>query len=51
VATFFLPSFEDEGIERTTCRLSISFVSFFLVIRVHSPVGEVDNRVLRVDEP
>jgi hypothetical protein len=51
VATFFLPSFEDEGTERTSCRLSVSFVSFFLVIRVHSSVGEVDNGVLRVDGP
>jgi hypothetical protein len=51
VATFFLPSFEDEGTERTACLLPISFVSFFLVICVHSPVGEVDNGVLRVDEP
>jgi hypothetical protein len=51
VATFFLSSFEDEGTERTACRLSISFVSFFLVIRVHSPIGEVDNGVLRVDGP
>ena len=51
MATLFLPSFEDEGAERPACHLSISFVSFFLVIRVHSPVGEVDNGVLRVDEP
>jgi hypothetical protein len=51
VATFFLPSFEDEGIERTACRLSISFVSFSVVIHIHSPVEEVDNGVLQVDEP
>jgi hypothetical protein len=51
VATLFLPSFEDEGAERPACHLSISFVSFFLVICVHSPVGEVDNDVLRVDDP
>ena len=28
-----------------------SLASFLLVIRVHSSVGEVDNGVLRVDEP
>jgi hypothetical protein len=48
---FFLSSFEDEGAERTTCRFSVLFVSFFLVICVDSSVGEVDSGVLRVDGP
>jgi hypothetical protein len=48
VTIFFLPSFEDEGAERIArCSLA-SFVSFFLVIRVHSFVKEVDSGVLRV---
>jgi hypothetical protein len=34
--------------ERTTC---FSLVSFFLVIRVHSFVGDVDSGVFRVSEP
>jgi hypothetical protein len=48
VAIFFLFSFEGGGTERTTCFL---LVSFFLAIRVHSFVGEVDSGVLRVSEP
>jgi hypothetical protein len=51
VTIFFLFSFEGRGTERTTCSLSILFVSFFLVICVHSFVGEVDNGVFRVDGP
>jgi hypothetical protein len=47
VATFFLFSFEAGGTERTTC---LSLVSFFLAIRVHSFVGEVDSGVFRVSE-
>jgi hypothetical protein len=47
VATFFPFSFEAGGAERTTC---LSLVSFFLVIRVHSFVGEVDSGVFRVSE-
>ncbi len=45
---FFLPSFEDGGVERIARRASASFASFFLVIRVHSFVGDVDSGVLRV---
>jgi hypothetical protein len=48
VATFFPFSFEAGGTERTTC---FSLVSFFLAIRVHSFVGEVDSGVFRVSEP
>jgi hypothetical protein len=48
VATFFPFSFEAEGTERTSC---FSLVSFFLAIRVHSFVGEVDSGVFRVSEP
>ena len=48
MATFFLFSFEAGGTERTTC---FSLVSFFLAIRVHSFVGEVDSGVPRVSEP
>jgi hypothetical protein len=48
VATFFPFSFEAGGTERTTC---LSLVSFFLAIRVHSFVGEVDSGVSRVGEP
>jgi hypothetical protein len=47
VATFFPFSFEAGGTERTTC---FSLVSFFLAIRVHSFVGEVDSGVFRVSE-
>jgi hypothetical protein len=48
VATFFLFSFEAGGTERTTC---FFLISFFLAIRVHSFVGEVDSGVFRVSEP
>jgi hypothetical protein len=48
VATFFPFSFEARGTERTT---RFSLVSFFLAIRVHSFVGEVDSGVFRVSEP
>jgi hypothetical protein len=48
VAIFFPLSFEGGGTERTTCFL---LVSFFLAIRVHSFVGEVDSGVLRVSGP
>jgi hypothetical protein len=51
VTIFFLFSFEGRGTERTTCFLSILFVSFFLLICVHSFVGEVDSGVFRVDGP
>jgi hypothetical protein len=51
VTIFFLSSFEGRGTERTTCSLPILFVSFFLVICVHSFVREVDSGVLRVDGP
>jgi hypothetical protein len=47
VATFFPFSFEARGTEKTTC---FSLVSFFLAIRVHSFVGEVDSGVFRVSE-
>ena len=47
MATFFPFSFEAGGTEKTTC---LSLVSFFLVIRVHSFVGEVDSGVSRVSE-
>jgi hypothetical protein len=50
VTNFFLSFFEGEGARRVTWRASIPFVSFFLVIRVHSSVDEVDNGVLRVNE-
>jgi hypothetical protein len=46
--TFFPFSFEGEGTERTTC---FPLVSFFLVIYVHSLVGDVDSGVLRVSGP
>jgi hypothetical protein len=51
VMIFFMPSFEDGGAERIARRASASFASFFLVIRVHSFVGEVDSGVLRVSGP
>jgi hypothetical protein len=51
VTIFFLPSFEDGGVERIARRASASFASFFLVICVHSFVGEVDSGVLRVSGP
>jgi hypothetical protein len=51
-ALFFPSSFEGEGAGKMTRRglvpLLGTFASFFLVIRVHSFVGEVDNGVLRV---
>jgi hypothetical protein len=48
VATFFPFSSEGGGTERTTC---FPLVFFFLVICVHSFVGEVDSGVLRVSGP
>jgi hypothetical protein len=45
---FFLPSLEDEGAEKISRRSPASVASFFLVIRVHSFVEEVDSGVLRV---
>ncbi len=50
-----LPSFfEGKGAGKIARRSSVPFlgtlVSFFLVIRVHSFVGEVGNEVLRVSE-
>jgi hypothetical protein len=46
----FSSSFEGEGAEKITWRSSVPFLgslaSFFLVIRVHSFVGEVGNRIL-----
>jgi hypothetical protein len=51
LAVFFPFPFEGRGAERTTCFLPVSFVSFFLAIRVHSFVGEVDSGVLRVSGP
>jgi hypothetical protein len=52
MARFFLSSFEGEGARKMTRRGPVpllgTFVSFFLVIRVHSFVGEVDSGVLRV---
>jgi hypothetical protein len=47
MATFFPFSFEAGGTERSTC---FSLVSFFLAIRVHSFVEEVDCGVFRVSE-
>ena len=47
MATFFPFSFEGGGTERTTC---FPLVSFFLAIRVHSFIGEVDSGVSRVSE-
>jgi hypothetical protein len=48
---FFPSSFEGEGAGKITRRVSVPFLgtlaSFFLVIRVHSFVGEVGNGVLR----
>jgi hypothetical protein len=45
--SFFLFSFEGGGTRRAARWV---LVSFFLIIRVHSSVDEVDNRVLRVNE-
>jgi hypothetical protein len=50
VTNFFLSFFEGEGARRAAWRASIPLASFFLVIRVHSSVDEVDNGVLRVNE-
>jgi hypothetical protein len=50
VTNFFLSFFEGEGAGRVAWRAFISFVSFFLVIRVHSLVDEVDDGVLQVNE-
>jgi hypothetical protein len=54
VASFFPSFFEDEGARKIAQQSSIPFpgmhASFFLVIRVHSFVGEVDNGVLRASE-
>jgi hypothetical protein len=50
VTNFFLSIFEGEGAGRVAWRASVPFVSFFLVIHVHSSVDEVDNGVLRVNE-
>jgi hypothetical protein len=47
-AIFFLFSFEGGGTERSAWW---SFASFFLVIRAHSLVGEVDSGVLRAEGP
>ena len=47
MATFFPLSFEAGVTGRTTC---LSLVSFFLAIRVHSFVREVDSGVSRVGE-
>ena len=54
MARFFPSSFEGEGAGKITRRVSVpfleTFVSFFLVICVHSFVGEVGNRVLQTSE-
>jgi hypothetical protein len=54
MASFFLSSFEGEDAGKITRRTSVHFLgtlaSFFLVIRVHSFVGEVRNGVIRVGE-
>jgi hypothetical protein len=50
VISFFLSFFEGKGAGRAAQWVSIPPASFFLVIRVHSSVDEVDNRVLRVNE-
>jgi hypothetical protein len=51
MACFFSSSFEGEGAGKMTQRGLVpflgTFASFFLVIRVHSFVGEVDSGVLR----
>jgi hypothetical protein len=49
VTSFFLFSFEGGGTRRAARRAFTSFASFFLVIRVHFSVEEVDSGVLRVD--
>jgi hypothetical protein len=54
MASSFLSSFEGEDAGKITQRTSVPFpgrlASFFLVIRVHSFMGEVGNRVLRAGE-
>jgi hypothetical protein len=54
VVSSFPSFFEGEGVRRIARRTSVpfsgTFASFFLVIRVHSFVGEVDNGVLRASE-
>ena len=54
MVTSFSSSFEGEGAGKITRRSSVPFLgtlaSFFLVICVHSFVGEVGNGVLRVSE-
>jgi hypothetical protein len=54
VVSSFPSFFEGEGVERIARRASIplseTLASFFLVICVHSFVGEVDNGVLRASE-
>jgi hypothetical protein len=51
VASLFPSSFEGEGVRKITRRSSVPFLgtlaSFFLVIRVHSFVGEVSSGVLQ----
>jgi hypothetical protein len=50
----FLSSFEGEGARKVTWQSSVPFrgtlASFFLVIRLHSFVGEVDSGVLRASK-
>jgi hypothetical protein len=46
----FTSFFKGEGVGRIAWRVSIPLASFLLVIHVHSPMGEVDNKVLRVSE-
>jgi hypothetical protein len=54
VASSFPSFFEGEGGGKIARRASVPFpgtlASFFLVIRIHSFVGEVDNGVLRASE-
>jgi hypothetical protein len=54
VVSSFPSFFEGEGVGRIARRASVPFLgtlaSFFLVIRVHSFVGEVDNGVLWASE-
>jgi hypothetical protein len=54
MASSFPSSFEGEGVGRITRRSSVPFLgtlaSFFLVICVHSFVGEVGNKVLWAGE-
>jgi hypothetical protein len=52
VVNFFPSFFEGEGAGKTARRSSVpeTLASFFLIIRVHSFVGEVDNGVYRASE-